>query len=376
MATQIWFGVATAAAQISTVTIGTYDATTTYKVTIGGQTISTVGTGGTNATTATALKNLLIASTHPYFATVTWTVSSNVITGTANTAGVPFVFSTSVSGGTGTISNATTTASSGPNDWSTAANWSTGSVPVASDDVYVKSNSVNICWGLAQSGVTLNSLTISKSYTGKIGLDTTNFATSSDGATVSTTTEPEYRQAYLQISSTNPISIGEQASIIGTATGSSRIMLDVGSVASQVVQVLGTASSASETGKPAVRLLANAATIDVYVRSAPGGCGVAIDKPGETATIRNLYISDTSAASNVVTGNGVTMTLWEQVGGKNVIQSAATLGTLNVKGGTVQTEGSFAVTTANVYTGGTLTSNSTGTISALNPYGGTISFTN
>ena len=62
MATQIWFGVATAAAQISTVTIGTYDATTTYKVTIGGQTISTVGTGGTNATTATALKNLLIAS--------------------------------------------------------------------------------------------------------------------------------------------------------------------------------------------------------------------------------------------------------------------------------------------------------------------------
>ncbi|HXE43069.1 MAG TPA: hypothetical protein VN516_08595, partial [Candidatus Baltobacteraceae bacterium] len=141
MATQNWLGIATAVSQVTTVTIGTYDATTTYKVTIGGQTISTLGTGGTNATTATALKNLLAASTHPYFAAVTWTVNSAVITGTATTAGVPFVLTTAVSSGTGTISNSTTTASSGPNDWSTALNWDSGTVPAAGDNVYIKNTS-------------------------------------------------------------------------------------------------------------------------------------------------------------------------------------------------------------------------------------------
>src|SRR5438067_3371208 len=113
-----WKGTAASVAQVTTVTVGTYDAATTYKVTINGKTVSQVGTGGTNATTAAALQALLAASAEPEFTEVTWTVASNVVTATAATKGKPFTLTTAVSGGTGTISQATPTASSGPNDYS------------------------------------------------------------------------------------------------------------------------------------------------------------------------------------------------------------------------------------------------------------------
>ncbi|MGH2437495.1 MAG: hypothetical protein ACRDFA_10920, partial [bacterium] len=87
MATKRWLGTAVAVAQISTVTITAYDIATSYKVTIGGVTVSVVGQGGTTTTTATALKNALAASTHPYFDGITWTSATNVVTGTADVAG-------------------------------------------------------------------------------------------------------------------------------------------------------------------------------------------------------------------------------------------------------------------------------------------------
>lgn len=104
-------------AQVSTAVITAYDTATTYKVTIGGVVVSVVGQGGTTATTATALRTALNASTHPYFAAITWSGSGSDITGTADTAGVPFIATSSVTAGTGTFSAfSTTTASAGPND--------------------------------------------------------------------------------------------------------------------------------------------------------------------------------------------------------------------------------------------------------------------
>src|SRR5258708_2580952 len=245
MATQVWVGTATTTAQVSQVIFGTYDATTTRKITIGGTngapsaSVSAADSGGTLTAAWTALKALLAASVHPYFSAITWTSTATTIVGTAATAGVPFTFSGSVSGGTGTVgAYSTTTANSGPNDFAVASNWSTGTVPVATDDVYFRDNAVNLCWSLAQSGITLNSLTIDKTYTGLIGLNRLIFATSADGATASATTEAEYRQLYLQISSTNPINIGSSASSQGTPSGSKRIMPDGGSGASQTINIL------------------------------------------------------------------------------------------------------------------------------------------
>lgn len=369
-----YVGLAPSTAQVSTLTFGTYDAATTRYVTIGGTSISAVDSGGTLTAALTALKNLLNASTNVWFSQITWSSTATTIVGTADTAGVPFVVSGSVSGGTGTYGGTVvTTANSCPADWSVAANWSGGAVPVNGDDVTIDNTySGNIAWGLAQSAVTLNSLTISKSWTGLLGLNTSVFTTTADGNTTVATIN-EYRQAYLAISSTNPMSVGASAQIVGTASGSGRIMIDIGSVASQTVQILGTKSTATDSGKPAVRILANSASATILVRSSPGGVGLAMDKPTETTTIGSLYVSDVSTASKVISGSGVTWTTWEQTGGQNVIQSAGT--TLNAKGGTVSTEGSGALTTINAYTGSTVTSNSSGTITNLNLYGGTVDFT-
>lgn len=373
MATKRWRGTATAVKQVSTITITAFDAATTYKVTIGGVEITQVGTTDAN-TTATNLKNSLAASTHPYFDFITWTVATNVITGTADTAGVPFVFTASVSGGTGTISQATTTASSGPNDWSTADNWDPSGVPASSDDVFIEDNAVNIMWGLDQNAVDLDELVIRQSYTGKIGLNAKQFATSSDGDTTNTS-KPEYRQDYLKIGwATGHIgqSYGPSA-----AAGSQRLKLNNDKAAAAVTTVHGTAAAASETNLPALRLLLNHANHDLYVRSAPGGVGVAVEKASETSTCGLVSVSDTGSSSRVSLGAGVTLTNYEQLGGANILQAATTVTGVTVKGGSLQLEGDYTVTTMTVEAGTVLDNHQKtagNVITTLNANGGTLDF--
>lgn len=365
MATKYWRGTAAAVAQVARATITAYDATTTYKVTIGGVTISQIGTGGTVSTTATALVALLNASTDPRFSQITWTANAvaGSIDGTADTAGMPFVFSTSVSGGAGTFgAYGVTTANAGPNDWSTAYNWSDGVVPVNGDTVYIQDVSTNICWGLDQSAVTLAALIIKNSFTGYIGLPHYTMAASADGNTVTTVAANEYRDTYLKISSTlTDIGYYEGPA---TVNGSQRIKIDFGSVTTQAVTVWNTASSGKD-GFPAVLLLCNHNTFILNVRNAPGGVGVAMGIPGETSTLATVNVMDRSSASRVYTGDGVTLTTWNQYGGDNVARAVATMTTQNVYGGTLTTEGSYAVTTLNLK-GGVYYANSTGTITTIN----------
>lgn len=332
--------------------------TTTRKITIGDQVISAADSGGTLTTALTALAVLLNASTHPYFSAITWSSSATQIIGTADVAGCPFVFTASVTGGTGTCSNPYTvaTASAGPNDWSTALNWSDGAVPVNSDTVIIKDISTPICWGLAQSAVLLTALKIEKSYTGKIGLDPTVFATTASGGTT-VSTAMEYRGTYLAISATS-LKIGENLSS-ASPNGSQRIKIDLGANAS-TVEIFGSASAASEVGRPAVRLLAAHASTDIFVRSCPGGFGLAVDVPGETSTVRKVSIEDTSTTTQAFIGVGVTITTFEQLGGNNVLQAAGTITTVTVMGGTLRIEGDFTITTFNQY-GGTVNDNHTKT---------------
>src|SRR6516225_9532254 len=127
MATTRWRGDAPAVAQVQTVTIGTNDVSTTYKVTINGKTVSVPGDAGGASATATDLANAFKASTVPQeFAEIAWGAAGNVVTGTAAKLGRPFTLAASATGGTGTISTTITTANSGPNDASVPANWSSG----------------------------------------------------------------------------------------------------------------------------------------------------------------------------------------------------------------------------------------------------------
>ena len=168
-----FLGSADAVAQVATGSIDTVDGTpanNTFIVTIGGVAVSVVGDTDV-ATTATNLRTALNASTHPYFEAITWSGSAGDIIGTADAAGAPFIAALTETGaGTGTVTDfAATTASSGPNHWDTAVNWSLAVVPVNTDDVRIRDSDVTIAWGLAQSAVTLDTMKVDRSYTGRVG---------------------------------------------------------------------------------------------------------------------------------------------------------------------------------------------------------------
>jgi len=363
MATLYWRGDATAVAQVHTASIDSVDGTpanNTFTCTIGGVAIDAVGDTDV-ATTATNLRASLNASTHPYFAAITWSGGTGDIIGTADTAGVPFVAALTETGaGTGAVTDfAATTASAGPNDWSTADNWQTvggaqGTLPASTDTVIIENNAQEIAYGLDQNAVALGFLRIDQSYTGKIGLTRTEFATSVDGATTDTTVV-EYREDYLKIG-WEFNDIGQRFGP-GTATGSTRLKLNNVDAAASTTTIHNTASTGDGI-YPAIRLLNTHASSTLLVRKAPGGVGVAIDEPGETTTFATITVSDETASARLFTGAGLTLTTYVQNGGNNSLRSVVdgTITTMTVNGGTLQTNGDFTVTTLNV-NGGTLNAN-------------------
>jgi len=374
MATIYWLGTADAVKQVATVQITAFDAATTYEITIGDKVVSVIGNTNVN-TTASDLQVALEASTNPYFVEIDWTVSTDTITATAGTAGVPFVAASSVTGGTGTIGAVTTTTtSSGPNDWSTALNWSGGAVPVNSDTVHFRDNSISVAYGLDQNAVTLTLLNIDKTYTGKIGLDYRRFATSVDGATTDAT-EVEYRDVYLKISSTD-ITIGKTFGS-GSPSGSSRILIDTGTNVTQV-EVFDTSNSSSETGRQAVRLKGVNSSNVLFVREAPGGVGIAAEVPGEVSTYSKISISDQTTTTRVQCGEGLTLTTFEQFGGDNILNATATVTTVLMCGGILTTEGiNYTITTITIR-GGTVNCNhksSGDAITTVNIINGTLNGT-
>ncbi len=353
MATKYWLGTKTAVAQIANGSIDSVDGTpanNTFTVTIGGEAISQVGDTDV-ATTAAALVVLLEASTHPYFAAVTWTnPSAGNITGTADVAGCPFVAALTETGaGTGAVTDfSDSTAMESPNDFNESDNWSDGSVPGNSDTIIFRDNSVNVCWGLESVTATNLTVVIEQTYTGKIGLARTAFATTADGDTTDTT-KNEYRAHYLQLDM-DEIRTGEHYGP-GSPSGSQRIKLDNDQAAASTITVFDTATSSSETGLPAVRYLAAHADADVFIRSAPGGIGIASDEPGETSTVGDVWVSDTTSASRVYLGSGVTVTNYQQAGGINVLNAAATVAKVTVDGGTLTMEGDYVLTALDLNNG-------------------------
>lgn len=374
MATTTFLGAAEAVAQVATASIDSVDGTpanNTFTVTIGGVAISQVGDTDV-ATTAAALVVLLEASTHPYFAAITWTnPSAGNITGTADTAGVPFTAALTETGaGSGSVTDfSDDTACTGPNFWDDADNWSEGSVPGASDDVHLKDSAINICWALDQNSVTVGSITIHDTYTGRLGLNSTVFATSADGTSTSATQKAEYRDCYLKINPTT-LFIGVSQGV-GSAAGSGRILIDTHTNAANIT-VYDTANVAAEAGKAAVRLRTNSASAKLHVKDAPGGVFLGTREDTEdAATIGDVTVSP-AATSRVILGVDSTCTTWRQSGGRNRIQASVT--TATATGGELVAEGAVAVTTMNV-DGAEMLWNSTSTVTTLNLDGGLADFT-
>lgn len=357
MATIRWLGNAPAVAQVDTATVGgTIEADDLFKLTINGKTLSVTAGSTVAATVATniaaAWNALTAADGYGEFAEITaLATSGGALTLTADTKGKPFtctVSTTEAGGGAAdaqTFGTTNTTASSGPNDWSTAANWSGGAVPVDADDVIIEDSSIDILYGLDQSAIQPTSLTIRRNYTGKIGLPNRSAAG-----------YEEYREKYLKIGPTT-VAVGTGDS----GAGSSRLKLNTGTDQTAIT-VHFTAAPIDANSSSFIWKGANAANT-LTVKS--GSVAVA-PYAGETATIATLnvgYVNNVAGDSNVYLGTGCTLTTITQTGGKLVAQNNAT--TINLLDGELSMRGAATITTLNI-DGGALYDESSGTFTTMN----------
>lgn len=354
MASPRWNPVAKEVAGVYTSSITGYDVATTYKVTINGKVISTVGTGGTVTTTAVALVALLNASTIPEFAEATWSNSSGAIIATVDDTGVPITWTLTATGGTGTVTGSITTATSptGIHWWDNPANWTTGAIPVdATDDIWIDVP-ISIKYGMGQSAVTPVSLNIAASFTdgAQIGLPDVN----KDG-----TAYQEYRQKDLQLGGC-PTVIG-----YGPGQGSDMIRLDSGSAAAVTGKLLK--SQAQQQAASNLEAIQWKGTNASNVWSIVSGSMAIAGYGGESAVLATLnvgYLTSQESDANVRGGKGLTTTTLVMNGGNVVLEKAPT--TVNKLGGTLTIDNTVPTTlnddngTTYVNGAGTITNTKTG----------------
>jgi hypothetical protein len=243
-------------------------------------------------------------------------VVGSTIYGTAATAGVPFGPPTVSVTGTVTVGSVTTpTASAGPNHWNTASNWTLNAVPVSTDDVDLMDCTIDILYGLDQSGVTLNSLNIYSTFTGKIGLPTNN-----------PLGYVEYLDTYLKI--------GATTMQVGLGLGSGSSMLKINNVTIQTTLTVFSTGTPATTGAPALWWIGTHASN--IVNALGGYIGLAWEQ-GTVATLDKLFIGSGSVPPTVFSGPGVTLGTGTTQGGSLRLQGGAT--TIEQVGGTVTTEG-------------------------------------
>lgn len=243
-----------------------------------------------------------------------------------------------------------TTASTGPNNWDNAGNWSPAGVPSTGDTVVIQNSSVDILYGLNQSAVTLANLQIDMSFVGGwIGLPNWNSNKYS-----------EYRQQYLQIGVSGQVVIGN-----GKGSGPTLLKFDFGTQAfSMLVNGCGTNQDPT---LPAILVKGNRASGSSQINCYKGKLGVAMFA-GETATvdtIRQGFLTNKNSDSYVFVGSGVTVTTWQKDGGDGVLN--APIATLRHEDGTLTVLDGLTPTTVGTLSlvGGSLTDRATGTITTL-----------
>lgn len=210
----------------------------TFTLTFSGQTTSSLAYNVSASTLQTALEAL--SNIAPGDVTVTgnaggpWLVT---FTGTyAGTNVAEMTATSSLTGSSGQSMAVTTpTANTGPNNWDNAANWSPSGVPVTGDDVRFEIGNVDCLYGLDQSAVTLASLHIAMSWTGKLGLKKVN-----DGGYL------EYRTIALTCGITD-LKIGTAD---GSGSGPTLVRINTGTAATAII--VKNSGSGAESGMPAV----------------------------------------------------------------------------------------------------------------------------
>lgn len=365
MAARNWIGAAPRVAQVTEfVFAGTWEADDEITVTFANGKAHTFAAG--SATTATVVSNLVTAwaalasADYPEFAELTASANSTTFVLTAVEAGKPFALTieTTESGGgaadaqtidgSDSSTGTATTANSSPQQWSLAANWREGAVPVNGDAVTI-SFGPSILYGLDQSAVTLASLKVTPQWAAanEIGLpENTDMTSPANGY-------PEYR--------TRRLAIG--ATVVDLESGSGRIRLDL-TAASTTVTV-------RDTGRPAdgerfAVDLKLAATANVSVLRGFVGVNALAGDSGTVADLNVAYRTDRDTDAFVGVGPDATLTRLDQSGGVVEILNGAT--TVEKTGGTLSFRGA-ATTVRN--RAGLLNLDGTGTIALLETAGPT-----
>jgi len=288
---------------------------------------------------AAAFIALWNASSNPIVSKFVATQNAGQVILTSKTAGVPLTFST---GGTGTWTGvSTSTANVGNSDYGTARNWSSDSVPTNSNDVVFGSGSVNVQYGLGQSGVSLGSLAVSVGCSSQFG----RFENGS----------PHYLK-------------------VGSGSldyrGSAQLaMFDLGS--SSITPYIESYGSPSGNRLHSVYVKgSNLAGLNIN-RGKVAVAGLTGDTSA-VVTVNIGYVANQKSDADVLIGSGVTLTTLNQGGGNCVMSCGAA--TVNVaSGATLTTDGSGAITELNVW--GNAFLNSTGTVTTINVRGGTLDLT-
>ncbi len=356
MAKNIFTGLAPAIAQVDTITPGgtievgdIFIMTLTSLVDGHTESLAVAAAGTTVGSVCDSIVAAWNASTLPLFAAVTATLVGTSPNGTAvrltsDTAGVPFslaVSTTEAGGGAAddqTFARAATTASSGPNHYGVAANWSTGAIPVADDDVVLENCSVSILWDLDQSSVNLNTFKKDKSFTGRIGHITKPLRLEFN-STGSKLVELDYHYGG------------------GTPTGSDRCNLHLGNQAI-TVNVYGSAANSADIQFEPTRLVVNNASAIINITG--GTVGIGTSSEGEEGQFSTLNQSGSSTVVNI--GSGITAGTINKSAGAMTLTAGAT--TINHGAGTLTKYGSGNITTLN-NNGGTVTVGGTGTVGTI-----------
>jgi len=339
MAVIKWNGGASTTAQVSTMTLNNdfneseTDITVTMTAEDGSttQTVSITPSGTDESVIATSLQAALAASTQTLFAAVTWTVATTVVTGTAKVAGVPFYFGSAVTGGAGTITDATGTANSGPNDWNTGGNWGGGSKPSGSDDVLINGSTYAILYGLDQSALSFDSVRIGPTMKADVGDVSGGYMLACDATTLT-----------IETTSGKVLFSGDTTDTTITATQTS----------TNAVRLSGAHNALVVTG-PQVN-----GTVDLTTG----------------ASSSTITWTMTGRAAKLTASSGVTCTTM-RFGMGTADWRGGNITNLDLFGGVFIQRGSGALTTADVF-GGTYDHRASGTIASVQVLGGLMTLAN
>jgi hypothetical protein len=365
MANPYWLGSASSIQEVDTVTPGgsitTADVNNIVAKDEAGNSLVTISftTGGTTMVAAVSA-GLVAAWNGNATAAAIATASGGVtnVTLTSLVSGVPMHITSSVTG-SGTLTHAVGTANSGPSDWGVAANWSTGAVPVSSDNVLIDARGpANILYGLGQSAVTLASLTVSPGC-------------------------PLIGQASIPLSiSATVLSIPKP---INSLTGVKRLNINLGTNATTAT-IQYSASSGVDAGLEPIRI--NGVHTSNVLNVLNGIVGIGTNNPSDTPKfpIINVYGGTLNLGMGLQAGVTLTATSGtvnaNNRPGGNIFTSLVLAGTNSSVAPTVDFSGNVAVFTVAAITPGNgqirVASSAQGTFTAMTPsFGGnsTLAFT-